>query len=828
METKSGENESGSAPVSSRGGSTQIFICDASAEGGRLLTALQAKGYAIVDVPLGLLPSRVHYEVPTLIICDADALEAKQLLFETLEAAEARPKVALIGHPEGAMLKDGELREIAAETIARPLDLDTALEKVSKLTGPPLRGSHRPRIRLSSRAPLLVAAARKPYRSDGYPPEPPSSSRSSQPAGDESLWPVDSPPGRGPAPIDSSRFAYEGQSRSQIPSSHPPSSDRLALSSETQAVLEEGRRRVKAYPAQSPRPIRLPALAHSGGDEIRPEFIQALNEPLDEHLAGLDGGPGRPAESAQGDGPKTHPGGKPGSAPPQSTGTHGTMADPGPPNESSRAASRLDDEDPEDEQTNPGGKPPTQPPGPDGTYEPLPMSRTVEPPPLDDLSDLLNTKSSHPPASLPAVSIQTERPGTFEKFDSSTPSQLAATMPPPARNLSADSAPFRDDPSSVLPLSEPAPSMPASITSGELPSRDRESRGKHQAEFNLSIENKPEDDSAMIHLAQAIRDRQTGAVAQQEGIGLRRIVLTDGDISTVTSTLEGESLSHFLHARGDISKELLSTLGSIPGFGRHAGAALIARGLLQQEDLWPVLRSHAEWIMGRALVSEATTLFEKSVPARILEEPAVFGGAAGTEIYLETIRRIVPPKQAYSLLGAPEQVLSTGRHESLLGESALDQVDQQHVLEAVGKPIKHAMERRPELMPVLLALTYLGVLSTGGQAPRPATKNVEVKSEEMDDEVFAARVRARRALVDDGDYFSILGISRAATSYEVERAKEQLLAEFSDGRLTARTVHLRDDLALLRETIREAHLVLVDDVRRSRYRRALEAVPLAH
>jgi hypothetical protein len=345
--------------------------------------------------------------------------------------------------------------------------------------------------------------------------------------------------------------------------------------------------------------------------------------------------------------------------------------------------------------------------------------------------------------------------------------------------------------------------------------------------MSLAMEGKPEDKTAMMYLARAIRDRQSGAVAQQEGIGLRRIVLTDGDISTVTSTLEGESLAHFLRTRGDISEDVLATLGSVPGFGRHAGAALIARGLLQQEDLWPVLRSHAEWIMGHALVSEAVTQFEKSVPARILEEPAVFGGAAGTEIYLETIRRIVPPKQAYALLGAPEQVLSMGQHESLLGESALDQTDQQHVLEAVGKPIKAAMERRAEMMPVILALTYLDVLSTGGRAPRPATKNIEVKSEEMDAEAFTARLRSRRALVDDGDYFSILGIARGATSYEVERAKEELLGEFSDQKLTARTAHLRDDLALLRETIREAHLVLVDDVRRRRYRMALEAVPAA-
>jgi hypothetical protein len=131
-------------------------------------------------------------------------------------------------------------------------------------------------------------------------------------------------------------------------------------------------------------------------------------------------------------------------------------------------------------------------------------------------------------------------------------------------------------------------------------------------------------------------------------------------------------------------------------------------------------------------------------------------------------------------------------------------------------------------MPVLLGLTYLGILSTGGEQPAPVVrKDLQLRSEEIDDEAFVARVKTRRALVDDGDYFSILGIPRTATGYEVERARADLLAEYADHRLTPRTVHLKKDLALLRATIDEAHLVLKDEVRRRRYRAALEAVPRA-
>jgi hypothetical protein len=136
--------------------------------------------------------------------------------------------------------------------------------------------------------------------------------------------------------------------------------------------------------------------------------------------------------------------------------------------------------------------------------------------------------------------------------------------------------------------------------------------------------------SALEGLARAVRERKSGALAQQEGPGIRRIVFVDGDISTVTSSIKTESLAHFLEQRGDFTDELLDSLSALPQFGRHAGAALIARGLLAQDDLWPVLRAHAELILGRSILSRAPTHLETVVPGRVLDEPAVFGGAAGT------------------------------------------------------------------------------------------------------------------------------------------------------------------------------------------------------
>lgn len=834
---KSGENDPGSGPSSPRARDTQIFLCDASAEAGRVLSGLIGRGYAAVDVPLGLLPNRVHYEIPQVVVCDADAREARRLLEEMLEAAGESIAITLLAEPHGEISKDPELRKLASVVIVRPIDLDTAIDKISALAGTPARGSHRPRIGAPRRAPVLVAAARKPYRSDG---EPSPKLASSHPpgarsdTGEDSLWPIELPPNRGPGGAEPARLAYDTNPPPRgIHSTTPPSSGRLSLSPETTAVLEEGSRRVRTFPNQhSPRPIRLMVQSHDSSAEIREEFLAALAEPLGDAepeekepvaevpTPDLTGDKSLPAQDIA-----TSPGRRP--SEPTGTidipGVIGTRADSRP------IPSSIDDDE---EPTNPGGKAPSQHPHTRAGHEavaPEPML-----PQLDDLSDLLLGRSSHPPD--PDILVQTERPGAAREDEGSEHPRLSVTVPPPRRGLSRIINPAT--PLDEVPELDEIPSAPSHSPPQDFNVESRQQEGtRAERQIQRQHAHSPKPDAkgapwdrpvALYTLARAIQERKSGAIAQQEGAGLRRIVLTDGDISTVTSTLEAETLAHFLTRRGDISEEVLQSLGSLPGFGRHAGAALIARGLLQQEDLWPVLRAHSEWILGHALLSDEETLHEESVPARILEEPAVFGGAAGTEIYLEAVRRVISLEQAFNLLGSLETIVGIGRHEALLTESALEPNEQQVILDAVGKPLSYLKNRRPDLLAVFLGLTYLDVLTIGGRAPEPASAKKEAliaRNEKMDEEAFVARVMTRRALVEDGDYFSILGVSRSATCYEIDRAHHELLAEYADHRLTASTVHLQEDLRMLRETIDEAHLVLRDDVRRMRYRAALEALP---
>jgi curved DNA-binding protein CbpA len=96
----------------------------------------------------------------------------------------------------------------------------------------------------------------------------------------------------------------------------------------------------------------------------------------------------------------------------------------------------------------------------------------------------------------------------------------------------------------------------------------------------------------------------------------------------------------------------------------------------------------------------------------------------------------------------------------------------------------------------------------------------------IDERALRSRIAARKALVDEGDYFALLGVPRSATGYDIRRAYVGLRREFEPSRiLTAQTVDLRDDVDEIVEVLEEAFEVLSDEPRRERYRRALEAVP---
>ncbi len=329
-------------------------------------------------------------------------------------------------------------------------------------------------------------------------------------------------------------------------------------------------------------------------------------------------------------------------------------------------------------------------------------------------------------------------------------------------------------------------------------------------------------------LAHAIATRMSGSVALSSGGGVRRVVIHEGDVVTAASEIADENLVSYLAAKGDLDRDAAARIaGKLPASGRHAGAALIAQGFLAQNDLWPVLRGHAEWLIGRAMASgPGTADFEEEAPGRLRAEPNVFGGAAGPEIFVETARRVLAPDASLAALGGAEARLGPGARGTLLGECALPEEEAAAVKNAAGRTLREIVSGLDAEFPsVLRALVELDVVTLLTPARRDtATRKDE--TDPLDEEAIRQRVRARMALVRDGDYFSLLGVGKDATAYEIKRAYLDLRKMFEPARLlTAATADLHEDVSLIVEVVDEAYDILRDGHRRERYRRAIEAGP---
>ncbi len=329
----------------------------------------------------------------------------------------------------------------------------------------------------------------------------------------------------------------------------------------------------------------------------------------------------------------------------------------------------------------------------------------------------------------------------------------------------------------------------------------------------------------MALIARVIRTRYTGAVVFESDGGVRRVVMRDGDFVTAASGIQSESLLAYLVAQGTLSAAVAHRLEHrLPQFGRHAGAALIAAGHLTQEQLWPCLRAHAEHVIANILkLTGGAANFEEQVPERLANEPAVFGGATGAEVLIELVRRVVPPTEAVRLLGGVGARLSLGTAATLLDECALSKDESDALPRIYDRPLGEGLAgtRLPTLASVLYALCQLKVLKS--EADRAAAEASDLL---LDEQALRELIANRKALVEEADYFEILGVSANATAYDIGRAYLTLKRTFQPATLlTAGVTDLDDEVQLIATVIEEAYDILRDNTRRERYRKALQSLP---
>ncbi len=808
-----------SSPDSTTGGSqggTLIFMSDASAEAERLSAALRTRGYWVVDVPLGLLAGRVAVQRPSLVVLDADAPSIADTVQRMQAAAGGKPiDVVLIAEPTSSPPESRkELEQRATGLFTRPVNTAEIIARIEQVVGPPGELGNSPAT--SARSPVLVAATRRPYRYEGGKIGQARPLSGAPPPGTSGT--PSGPPSMPTAPP---------QPPSVVPSLGPPSSGRPSSSPpvRTGSVVPQG---IGAVPharlspelelllGRAEQRVRNSANVPAAGERLSPEaevdavlpadLLAALDEPIesdeddddDDSVAGTAGTGGGTSDTGSRGGSRggtpvggTTPGGRTGSAlQKDTTGAQSSRADaapfPAPPAEPPSSPEF-------------GNEAPTSPPG-----RPLPSQPVISThataleslePPLDSSPSRLPL-ASDAPASRAEETVST-RPPRME-----APPPTAPQHPMPERASAVTRAPPPPPP----PLAERGalPDIPVALGAG----------------------------GGLRTLARCVAARYTGAIALEDAVGIRRVVFRDGDFVTAASSAESETLVAFLLQRGDLAGDGVQRLARrVPPFGRHAGAALVAQGHLRQDELWTVLRAHAEWLLGKITdLSTGAASLEREVPQRLQAEPGVFGGATGAEVLLEMTRRTAKPSDAITRVGGRDALLAMGTARALLAECALSEPDQALASQADGMSVGDLLARagNDDFACVILVLVELGVLHVQTAGKRPAAHEPEPPPgyDRMDAEALRQRVAARRALVEEGDYFALLGVARDATSYDLRRAYQTLRKDLDPERvLTAATVDLRDDVDSIIEVLDEAYDILRDPVRRERYRRALERAP---
>lgn len=861
-----------------------IFVSDPSAEAERIAQALRANAYAVVDVPMSLLVARVAVQRPHVILVDADAEGASDTIARMREIPDADTiDVLFIGRTAAGFEWDKDPVFAAGAFFTRPVDVAALVQKVDALSEkvrekadrenlsgtrplsvPPLRTESIPPPPLRPRSvrpppvlpgddwePSVEAAAKRssappPPRRSSIPPPALASVPPPAPSSRPSVGPRPSQPpppsnrtSAAVLPPPSIRAEVERQSQP------PPPTSLASLASLASAHLQGGpgtglgpaskapRRAISVQGTLSGELAQLLSQAEerAGAEYVAPEssppspeeeieavlpeeILAALDEPLeesDEEELGGDGPEQAPVQRTTSSGggkqttgtgvrrPTTHDGTGVGTHVVPGTAAEGTVAaDPrthGGPTSTGLTMGHL-----------------AMPPAPAPAAAPMPAS--IEPPPApsslrEPLADPASRPFSAPPATThdprsmnKLLGLALAEGGT-SSYDSRPPTRATAEPTPLPPALSANETRAVPMGRTVPPVAEPIPSVLG-----------------------------PND--APLALARAIASRLTGTLCFESKDGVRRAVLREGDLVTCASGVDDESLMAYLVARGDLPRERMSQLaGRFAAFGRHAGAALVAQGYLRQDQLWPVLRGHAEWILGRALlIKDGAALIEPEPPGRLRGEPSVFGGSTGAEVLVEVLRRVIPPDDAARRMGGMRSRVADGPHPALLTECALGKAELSILEQSRGRTLEESLEGEidTDMASVMFALSLLGVITVlpSVEDRRDDASPAAPQVDALDAEAIRARVRARLDLIHEGDYFAILGIPRTATGYEVRRAFLELRRAFEPARLlTPQLADLGADVRKIVAVLEEAYEILRDGARRERYRRAIDATPQA-
>ncbi|HEY2899355.1 MAG TPA: DUF4388 domain-containing protein [Polyangia bacterium] len=334
-------------------------------------------------------------------------------------------------------------------------------------------------------------------------------------------------------------------------------------------------------------------------------------------------------------------------------------------------------------------------------------------------------------------------------------------------------------------------------------------------------------------LGRCFAERLTGWLTfKRDGVE-KAIVFERGAPILAGSNLPADRMGDMLVRQGRLTAEQQAkSVEILIATGRRLGVVLVESSFIKAGELGPLVRRHFEeiiyslfaWETGEWVMSPDRP--EKEETVLLTEHPAA--------LILEGIRRKYSAARLRARLGGGASVLrvvkETGLSALLEQMAATDDerrsvglfdgaraLDDLVVAPGVDETTLLAVAWALLVLRRLAPMTAVASSEQAHAAAAPTGEGAAVSADgaaqdrERDREIDRARILARYALVREGDYFQVLGVSRQATAHEIKRAHQSLAREFARHALAPElSADLAGPLAAIDAVIAEGARVLSD------------------
>jgi hypothetical protein len=327
-------------------------------------------------------------------------------------------------------------------------------------------------------------------------------------------------------------------------------------------------------------------------------------------------------------------------------------------------------------------------------------------------------------------------------------------------------------------------------------------------------------------MGRLLQNRFTGRLQLRRGPAEKAIQFEDGRPVFALSNLPHDRMGDLLYREGKITREQQQRARDlVVESGRRMGEILVEFGFLKPRELLPAVRHHIEdivysvfaWDSGEFAVAAGESTTER---IRLTRHPAA--------IVLEGVRRKYGPDQLEARLGSAGAVVSV-RSQRQIGAIAavadlsaseravIQKLDGERTIQQVAEAAQVDHLAVLQLAFGLVALGAAEVVDHGPSGAERAPVRARSLVGETDIAIDRQRVLAKHGLVHEADYFTLLGVRRDATSFEIRRAYEAARRDYAPAIFpTELQRELAGELGEINRLIDEAYQVLRDEqVRRS-------------